>query len=472
MIEERALVHDSMDATKVQRIREDMERIEARKLQPHFIAAFFMEAFRLLGGTVREREPKRYEITNVPAVIRSRDRLIGRRQSLRLKYERITFEKELINLQGKPSAEFICPGHPLLDTVIDLVLERHRDLLKQGAILIDESDPGTEIRALIYLEHSIQDASIDRDGNRRLISRQFHFVQVDAQGHLQNAGFAPYLDYRPANQEEQEVFARQSYPDWITKSLESSALDYTIAHIVPEHLQSVRVRKEALANKALGEVNRRLTTEINYWDYRAQQLKEDELAGKTNARLNSGKARQRADELSARLKKRTEELQQEKQISPLPPNVLGAALIIPAGLLYQLQGQTPQVLTQNTAEVEQIAMNAVMEIERTLGFEPKDVSADKCGYDIESRIPQNPGKLRFVEVKGCRMDADTVTITKNEILTGLNKPDDYILAIVQVDGDKKIPYYIRRPFNIEPDFGVTSVNYKVAELIAKAKTPN
>jgi len=126
-----------MDATKVQRIREDMERIEARKLQPHFIAAFFMEAFRLLGGTVREREPKRYEITNVPAVIRSRDRLIGRRQSLRLKYERITFEKELINLQGKPSAEFICPGHPLLDTVIDLVLERHRDLLKQGAILID-----------------------------------------------------------------------------------------------------------------------------------------------------------------------------------------------------------------------------------------------------------------------------------------------------------------------------------------------
>ena len=34
-----------MDVTKVRQIREDMERAEARRLQPHFIASFFMEAF-------------------------------------------------------------------------------------------------------------------------------------------------------------------------------------------------------------------------------------------------------------------------------------------------------------------------------------------------------------------------------------------------------------------------------------------
>ena len=78
LVEGRALTHDSMDVTRVRQIREDMERAEARRLQPHFIASFFIEAFKLLGGTIHEREPKRYEIKHVPAVIRNRDREIGR----------------------------------------------------------------------------------------------------------------------------------------------------------------------------------------------------------------------------------------------------------------------------------------------------------------------------------------------------------------------------------------------------------
>ncbi len=51
LLEERALAHDAMDASRVQRIREDMERAEARRLQPHYIESFFLEAFQRLGGT-------------------------------------------------------------------------------------------------------------------------------------------------------------------------------------------------------------------------------------------------------------------------------------------------------------------------------------------------------------------------------------------------------------------------------------
>ena len=40
--------------------------------------------------------------------------------------------------------------------------------------------------------------------------------------------------------------------------------------------------------------------------------------------------------------------------------------------------------------------------------------------------------MRFIEVKGRVAGATSVTITKNEILTALNKPDDYILALVEV----------------------------------------
>ena len=75
-------------------------------------------------------------------------------------------------------------------------------------------------------------------------------------------------------------------------------------------------------------------------------------------------------------------------------------------------------------------------------------------------------------MKGRIAGARTVTITRNEILTGLNKPDEFVLAVVQVDGDAaSTPRYIRRPFGREPDFGVTSVNYDLDELLARAASP-
>lgn len=122
LVEGRALTHDSMHITRVRQIREDMERADVRRLQPHFIAAFFLEAFKLLGGTIHERETKRYEIKHVPAVIRNRDREIGRGEAVLQRYERIAFEKDLISVAGKPLAAFVCPGHPLLDATIDLVI--------------------------------------------------------------------------------------------------------------------------------------------------------------------------------------------------------------------------------------------------------------------------------------------------------------------------------------------------------------
>jgi Domain of unknown function (DUF3883) len=95
-------------------------------------------------------------------------------------------------------------------------------------------------------------------------------------------------------------------------------------------------------------------------------------------------------------------------------------------------------------------VKGIMAAERQLGFEPVDVSADNRGYDVESRITST-GKLRFLEVKGRAIGADSITITRNEIMTALNKPDDFILAIVTVDlsasngqagADKADPRYV------------------------------
>ena len=69
--------------------------------------------------------------------------------------------------------------------------------------------------------------------------------------------------------------------------------------------------------------------------------------------------------------------------------------------------------------------------------------------------------------------AVAVTVTRNEILTSLNKPDGYVLALVEFrdDGTHEVRY-LRRPFKREPDFGVTSVNYDFAELLARAGPPS
>ena len=112
-----------------------------------------------------------------------------------------------------------------------------------------------------------------------------------------------------------------------------------------------------------------------------------------------------------------------------------------------------------------------MQAERDLGFEPVDRELDKLGYDIESRV-LDTGKLRFIEVKGRVSGADVITVTKNEVLYSLNKPDDFILAIVEFmpNGAHRL-HYVRQPFKREPDFGVTSINYDFAELIARAQPP-
>jgi carbamoylphosphate synthase large subunit len=112
-----------------------------------------------------------------------------------------------------------------------------------------------------------------------------------------------------------------------------------------------------------------------------------------------------------------------------------------------------------------------MDIERNLGFDPIDRELEKLGYDIESRIPGS-GKLRFIEVKGRVSGAPTITVTRNEILYSLNKPEDFILAIVEfLDEQNHKVHYLRQPFQREPDFNAVTVDYDFAGLLARAEAP-
>jgi hypothetical protein len=449
-----------------------MERAEARRLQPHFIQTFFIEAFRHLGGRIVRRETGRWEISRVPGPIRERDRQIGIGEAVLDRYERVCFEKDKIN--EPPVAAFLCPGHPLLDATIDLILERYRDLMKQGAVLVNDADGGEETKVLFYLEHSVQDGRIGKAGLQQVISRRLQFVEIYADGRTIDAGPAPYLDYRPITDEERSAVGEHLKADWLVGDIESQIMGYAIEHIIPRHVEEVRIRKLPEIEKIKVEVTARLKKEINYWDHRAQDLKAQEEAGR-KTKLSSDNAQRRANNLAERQQRRLDELKKERDISALPPNIRGGAIVVPAGLLAETETAevTPTVPpnADSRREVEILAMDAVTAAEKALGFEPRDVSADRVGYDIESRDPES-GDLRFIEVKGRVEGADTVTVTRNEILTALNKPDAFIFAVVLVNaGVASEPRYVRQPFQKEPDFGATSVTYKLTDLLEKSERP-
>lgn len=165
-------------------------------------------------------------MTNVPAPVRNRDRLIGVGEPVLSRYERIAFEKSLIAPQGEPLAAFVCPGHPLLDATIDLTLERNRDLLRRGTILVDELDAGTAPRLLFFLEHTIQDAAVTRSGERRVISKQMLYVEIDAEGNARHLQYAPHLDFRSLAVGETYATAILGRPEcaWISRDFEKQAL--------------------------------------------------------------------------------------------------------------------------------------------------------------------------------------------------------------------------------------------------------
>ncbi len=475
LLSRNALVENHMSLDDLYAIREEMDKAEARKLQPHFISAFFREAFRVLGGDLRARESGRYEVRHVPADVIERDRVMGHNRTPVLKkYERICFERDQRVLYGKPTADLVHPGHPLMAAVTDMVLASHRSLLKRGAVLLDPHDDGTEARVLFVLDHSVRESALASGGADRDISRRLEFVEMTADGRATPAPFARHLDLVPLTPQQAAQVADLLRADWVTRDIEARALAYAVEHLVPEHTAEIAGRRQRQADKQLAAVRERLVKEIQYWSDRAIKLDMDVRAGK-QPRLQPENARRRAEELSARLKQRTAELQAMRHVASGNPNVIGGALIIPAGLLAQRNGRPDwSADAAARARIERLAMQAVIDAEHALGHRTKDVSADKCGWDITVYIDQPEGLAleRHVEVKGRAKGQDTITVTSNEIRHGLNQKDKFVLAVVVVEGDAVASlHYIPMPFTQEPDWAEASKNLDLGLLMQRAAAP-
>ena len=484
LLDRDALDQTTMSAERLFAVKEEMEKAEARRLQPYFVRAFFLKALEALGGAAHPREAGRFEIAHVPAAIRERDRRITGRnrrehEPVLKRYERICFERQAIQPLEKPGlarAVLMHPGHPLMLSMSDMILEQHTNLLRQGTVLFDPSDEGLEPALLFLLTHEI------KSGDGAVLSKRIQFVRVAADGTASFAGWAPHLDLAPLPEGERGLLADVLKAPWLTAGQEARALALAAQSLVPEHYNEVAQRRIAHVDKTLQAVHQRLSKEIAFWQDRWLKLKEDGEAGK-DVRLNLENARRTVAELEARLDARKKSLQAMRHVVNGTPVVLGGALIVPAGLMSQLRGDEPVDPATTTfaadaaarARIEQLAMAAVWQAEEARGCRVVDVSAAKCGWDLTSYPPVIDGKQpepRHIEVKGRVKGASTVTVTRNEMLYAFNQGDKFVLAVALVGDDDAVdgPHYIRNPFDREPGWGIASINFSLGDLLARAET--
>lgn len=429
MLAERALHPEMCSALNLDEIQARMERARERRLQPGYIAAFFIPAFSRLGGRIRKREHGRYEITHVPIRVIDTARRLNRWAPVAEQYERITFELAPMHPDGLADASLIAPGHPLLHAVIDATIADLGSALRQGTVLVDRRTKQTEAPMLMFsVEQRIENAAADAD----TVSHHFDYPLLEQGGTVTVSAAPPYLDYDRPEPSEAEAIAEIVTSDWARQNHEKIVRAWSYREGLRPRMEEIKARLDIETARTRAQVKERLLAEINHWDREYNLLEALERTGAVG-RLRAETALVRARQLDERLKCRLEQLDKATSLVAVPAVIRGAALVIPSGLLTTHEGPAPQTFARRTEEVERRAVDAVIAAEHAVGREPVEMPRNNPGYDIQSTDAQ--GFVYFIEVKGRIEASDTFTITKNEINFAQTQGNRHRLVLVEVSTD-------------------------------------
>lgn len=463
------LVPSVMATADIDEVRKQMERAEAARLQPHHVEAFFFRAFTSLGAALRPREKHRFEIRHVPSAIKEHDRVTGQGVPIVDKYHRVTFDPKYVRVLGNNHvATLLHPGHPLMAATMGLISDRYHETLRHGAIVVDRADDAIEPYIVCLLEHDVTDGRTGRDGQPLVISRRAQYARVDPDGTITALTQSPIPNLDAATEVEVELAKSILEQDWCNAGdLDTRVIRYASTTVAREHVGTVTARTEARVEKTARLVRDRLQREINYWDRRAFDLREQERSGK-KTRLPAEQIQTRADELTRRLDHRIAELERERDVSARPPRVTGACLVITNGWIHSLTDpEAAAIRARETQRIERLAVDAVLAIERALEHEPREMAHNNPGYDIESNTPEG---LDFIEVKGRVEGGDTFILTRQEAITALNRGKRSILALVRVHADDTTSVrYLRQPITNPIDPRAARVEFEWNPFWQEAK---
>jgi len=375
-----------------------------RRLLPEVVEEFFLQAAPIAGLPPPKGRNGVYSIGRIPRSLQFvGERLEPRFGPVGREYGRITFDKR--RLGEDPTLEWVTPGHPLFEAVREEVWERVQTDLRRGAMFYDlhRAEP---FRLEVY-------AASVADGSGNTLHRQLFVVEVADSGEMRLRQPTVFLDLIaaeakiagdpliPFDREEVERFLLESgLQPFLQQVQEDSQKELeTIARHVDVSLLTLIDRQQ----RKVGELLHR------------QQLGED-------VALALSEAERRLDDLNARLERRRQELQRERQLTVADLTHIGSALVLPHPERENFEAMI------HDEEVERIAMEKAMRYERERGWLPEDVSAQDRGFDILSRHPESGG-VRFIEVKG-RAGTGPVVLTRNEYKTAERLRADYWLYVV------------------------------------------
>ncbi len=414
LLAERALTTDTLQRADIAELRTLMDEARARRLQPHYIEGAFRAAFTRLGGKIRRRERGRFEITHIPAQLRT-----AGRGPIATRYDRVTFDIEQVLDDTGARAELLAPGHPLHDAVTDEALVRWHRSLERGTVLV--SPAVHEPRLLVGVIQEIVDAT------EASVARRFGYAYIDEHGSVEAAGPAPYLDCVAAPPTEAVVAAR-GLP-WLAEA-EEHAASWIIANQLPAFLGEVKLRREAELRRVREQVGQRLDQESNRLVLEAMVAQEQEQAGKKPRETHTS-LMIKADDLESRRAARLALLDRQLEMQARPPRVVTAALLLPVSTVQAEVPADAPMRAIETKEVERRGVDLVLEAEHSLGRTPIEQAFNNPGFDVLAhRDGEDPIRI---EVKARIAGADDFFVTHNEVLTALNSAPRYRLALVRVD---------------------------------------
>lgn len=417
------------DAEAIRRIRQataealatrhiDLSRIlgEERKarenrLVPEYVEACFERAAQFLGLSARKDADGLWRVGPVPAALRHRSAdFKARFGEVRPDYRRLTFHKDEAFKKG---AEFIAPGHPLFEAVLEEILARTEEDRARGAMF---RDPRGRLAGTLFLV----EASLT-DGQSEVAGKRLFAVLATPDGRLESVHPAILYDLEPG---EGRVPWAPPDAERVRAFVAQALLPGFLAEVLAERRRQADIRSRYGLHS--------LDILLAEADGRLLDLEDRRARGEEIPEVVFEQARRRKEELALRRKNLEERIRRETTLLPGEIRVLGVAAVLPS--------PTEKALAPDP-EVERLGMETVLAYERAQGRNPVDVSRENLGYDVRS---EGPEEVRYIEVKA-RARPGPVTLTQNEWLMAHRLGKEYWLYVVTLEPEGPKLWILRDP---------------------------
>ena len=421
-------------------IKEETEKAKEQRLVPEYIKRFFVEAFQSLGGKIERRADGFWRIDHVPVKLRSSTRGAHRFGVVKDEYPKITFYKD--QAKNKPDVEFIAPGHPLFEAILTDTVDNFSDALQLSAVFLD---PDQRLEGLLwFVKGGIQDGSGATIGERLFVTHQ----APDGSSHEKGAFLLHDLK-APGSPIEAPADVKRLY------SQRDKIIDWILDRVLPSYFEEIKSRMLREAGIKEKYLKKSMNALISESIAKLSGYRKKELMGKDMA-VAIRKEEARLEELKERRGRRLQEIEQEKHLTLISPEILGVACVVP--MKFE-EAKVKDIMVRDE-DVEAIAMQVAMEYERNNSRIAEDVSWKNLGFDIRSK---GGSEIRYIEVKG-RVRIGSVALTPNEWIKAQRLGAQYWLYIVIVDaGVAPKLYAIKDPASkIKPDEEVDIVRYLVS----------